>query len=255
MAGILFENLPGTRLYRPVAPAANEALLFLMTGPPNRIPAETKLSLEETWSGKIAGYYLFLKKLPGDNVKFEEEAAKALKVTASPPEHSSFAWVSWDSQTVTVVAAIDIQPGEARPTVKTDSVISLPGFPPIGVGAGSPVRGAKDDDGSLNGFILTYPPQPPHDGQPASGPPWGGGMTIPMSGMFAGCFRFEALLNAGSPSENPVTKQIAEVSFDPVRPLDPQRTRVSFTGILLNFGQLPSGAFYLEPVDARSAAH
>src|SRR5271166_4477053 len=243
MAKILFENIAGTRLNRPVSPVANEALLFLSTTPPDKKRAVSSLSLDETWAGTPIGYYLFLKKLPDDAAKFQQQAEKALDIAAQSPEHSSFAWLAWDGKTVRVVARIVVKAaGSGDPVVESDTLISVPGIPGIGVAAATPVLGDKDGDGFLNGFFLTYPPQPGHDGQPASGPPWGGGMTIPMAGDFAGCFRFEALLNSGRSScGNAMRKQVAVVSFDPVRPTDSRRTRISLTDVLLDFGQLPSG--------------
>jgi hypothetical protein len=254
MAEILFENITGTSLYRPLSPAPGEALRFLSTTPPDKKGAP--LSLDATWDGTPIGYYLFLKKLPDDDAKFEPEAVKALDLATDPPDHTGFAWLDWDGTTVTVIAQVVMKaasPGD--PLVKTDTLISVSGFPGVGVAADAPVLGNKGNEGFLDGFVLAYPPQPAHDGQPASGPPWGGGMTIPMAGDYAGCVRFQALLNAGQSSGNAVRKQVANVSLDPTRPRDNHRTRISLTGVLLDFGQLPSGAFYLEPVHAGTAAH
>ncbi len=247
MAEILFENITGTSLYRPLSPASNEALRFLSTKPPVGKPAP--LPLEATWDGAPIGYYLFLKKVPDDDAKFEQAAAKALDLTADPPDHTGFAWLAWDGTNVTVIARIVMKtasPGE--PLVKTETLIPGFGFPGVGVAAGAPVLGSKGDDGFLDSFVLAYPPQPAHDGQPASGPPWGGGVAIPMAGDYAGCVRFEALVNTGQSSGDAVRKQVAIVSLDPTRPADSHRTRISLTGVLLDLGQLPSGALDLEPV-------
>jgi hypothetical protein len=256
MAEILFENITGTRLYRPVSPASNEALLFLSTTP-GKTRSLASLSLDKTWDDEPIGYYLFLKKLPDDDSKFAAQAEEALDLAAHPPKHSSFAWLAWDGKTVTVVANVVIKPeASGDPVVETDTVISIPGFPGIGVAEAAPVLGEKDGDGFLNGFSLAYPPQMAHAGQPASRPPWGASVTVPMAGIYAGCIRFEALLNAPkSSSGNAVRKQVAVVSLDPVRPTDSRRTRISLTDVLLDFGQLPSGAFYLEPANAGTASH
>jgi hypothetical protein len=249
MAQIVFESIPGTHLYQPASPAANEALLFFSTASSGKKRALSPLTLDETWAGAPIGYYLFLKKLPDDASKFEQEAAKALDTAMQPPEHSSFAWLTWDGKTATVVARVVMKAAiSGDPTVDKDESISIPGFPGVGVAAASPVPGSKDQQGFLNGFFFTYPPQSAHDGQPASGPPWGAGMTVPMSGDYAGCLRFEALLNSPTSSGSAARKQVAVVSLDPVRPTDSRRTRISLTGVLLDFGQLPSGAFYLKPV-------
>ena len=251
MAAIAFENIPGTRLYEPVSPAANEALLFLDTTPSSSNSVLSPVTLDKTWDGKPVGYYLFLKKLPDNFSKFQEEAERVLDVPAQPPQHSSFAWLGWKADAATVKAKILIKPAvSGDPVAAEDVAISIPGIPGIHIPAATPVVGEKDDEGNLNAFSFAYPPQPAHDGQPASDPPWASGTVVPMAGNYAGCLKFQALLNAGNSSGNPIRKQVALVSLDPVRPTDSQRTRISLTGVLLNLGQLPSGAFYLEPANA-----
>src|SRR5215471_745984 len=196
MPKIEFENIPGTQLWRPLNPAPNEALLFLSTAAARRAKAVPNVSLEETWEGAPIGYYIFLAKLPDDHAKFEQEAGKVLDIAKAPPEHTSFAWLSWNGTNATVIAKVEMQPGAPDPTVKTETTVGIVGFPGIGLAVGTPVRGDKDAEGSLRGFVFTYPPQPAHDGQPASGPPWGNSVRCPMDGDFAGCLRFQALLNA-----------------------------------------------------------
>jgi hypothetical protein len=264
MPEVLFKNIAGTRLYEPVSPASNEALLFLSIAPAVKKRSVEPLKLSNTWIGEPIGYYLFLKKLPDDPVDFEEQAAEALKIAEQPPKHSRFAWLL-AGKTVRVVAAIHIEPAakmpvaapvaESAPTVGSDTEISVPGIPALHFSTGAPVLGENGPDGFLNTFSITYPPIPAREGQPASDPPWSNGTLIPMDGDFAGCLRFPALVNAPQASGNPVRKQLVLVSLDPVRPRDGKRTRITLTSVLLNFGQQPGGAFYIEPVDAGTAAH
>lgn len=248
MSQIQFKIIPGAQgLYAPDTAGVLETLLFLLWTPD---ASQTTLKLEETWGeeavGPWPGYYLSLNRLPSDLKSFENLIRS--KLTA--PAHSSFAWVQLSGDGgLQEVSVLSIIPGSSSPPTVAPPGYTMPtptGFLGIAIEATTPVV-PQTEGGLIQGFVVEYPPQ---SGPPPSAPPTGQGFTIPMIGEQTGCFFFQGLQSVQRnppPNQNPVEKELYEVSIDPVRLFDaPTRTFQRPTGLLFELGE-EGGLFYIRP--------
>jgi hypothetical protein len=117
------------------------------------------------------------------------------------------------------------------------------------VAESSPVEAVAGSDGALAALSIAYPPQPAHDGRPASLPPSGVGISLALRDAGAGCLRFRALLDdpGSAPARTVARKRLAEGSVDPLRPFDPRRTYLRLTGVLFDLTREEDGSFSLAP--------
>lgn len=228
-------------------------MLYRLCGggtPPDDLP------LDDAWDGRPdVGWLVFLAAPPAPGTLPALSDALALLPQRT---HTSVAWTTWDGRALGTVQALPIRAAADGPvTAETATFPAMPGITKLGVLDSSPVGGVRDGDGSLQALSLAYPPQPAHDGRPASLPPSGPGVLLPLAGADgAGCLRFRALVDDGSRSAGAgARKRLAEVSLDPVRPFDPKRTWTRLTAVRFELARDASGAFTLTPLapPARSA--
>jgi hypothetical protein len=240
----MLTNVPGTRLFEP--PPLPDGVLVYFLGGATKPPAT--LRLEDAWSGDPApGHLAFLAAAPPrDSLERLSKALAALPAAS----HTDVVWAAWDG---VALGGLELLPLEATAgaavTTRTVSFPALAGITKLGVAESSPVEAVTGSDGALAALSIAYPPQPAHDGRPASLPPSGPGLTLPLRGAGAGCLRFRALLDAAgkAAARNVARKRLAEGSVDPLRPFDPRRTYLRLTGVLFDLTRGDDGSFSLAP--------
>jgi hypothetical protein len=99
--------------------------------------------------------------------------------------------------------------------------------------AGTPLAALLDGAGDLGGFTASAPPVP---GGRVKGP----GASVAFFGASGGCITFTGLLNLFS-SPVSATTQVVSAVLDPLRPGWPGRTRITFTGTVINIVSSGSG--------------
>ena len=246
---ITFEKIAGTNLYQPQSAAADEKLLFLAVLGGG---AAQTITLEATWGSStpaVIGYYLFLNELPERSgfPAFEDSLKKSLP--AAPPVHSSFAWVQMTSpDTTSVVSLLKVTLDHQIHTLTDDFVLDVPSpFSGLVISSSTPISPTLDE-GFISGFVILYPAKPPFQGQPASQPPNGFGLNLPLTGEGVGCFRFEGLYNAPFPrTAASVVKDLYRVSIDPLDFFDDQRTYMTLTGMSFLLAKEGKG-FSIQPL-------
>jgi hypothetical protein len=222
-SGVVLQQVQTTTLYQPAPPAPGENLYFLRwetDQPPQQIP------LEATWAESgpppTSGYFLFLDAPPPNAPSFEQAIRKHLPA----PTASAFAWAVTSTAAVQTLLKTKLD-DSGRPCVDGDTQLSLlPGSQGVGFSDGSPVL-AAEEGGYIVGFVVTYPPL---TGAQSPSP---SGVSLPMTGDFVGCVQFAGLTDAlGGPGGGgeSALKTLVNVSIDPHRPLDPERTYTIFTG-------------------------
>src|SRR4051812_5443503 len=208
-------------------------LLFLLA---DAAGAPASLPLDGTWGPPPAtvGHYLFVAGAVADPAAFEA----ALRALLPPPAASSVAWVA---------VAADGSPAlacrvESAPdgTVAADVVVTV-GATQLVLPAGTPLVPWRDANGDLAGFTAAAPPVP------GGGTPNGLGTQVPFSGAAWGCLCFTGLFNLFSTPVS-ATTQVVDVQLDPLRPGDPSRTVITFTGSVISI--VPHGSGFKLELDA-----
>jgi hypothetical protein len=240
----MLTNVPGTRLFEP-DPLPDGVLVYFLGGeekPPGTLP------FEDAWSGRPdTGHFVFLAAVPPrDSLERLSKALAALPAAS----HTDVVWAVWDGGALGGLELLPLRAtAGAAVTTRTVSFPALPGITKLGVAASSPVEAVAGNDGALASLSIAYPPEPAHDGRPASLPPSGVGIALALRDAGAGCLRFRALLDdPGSTAARTVArKRLAEGSVDPLRPFDPRRTYLRLTGVLFDLAREDDGSFSIAP--------
>jgi hypothetical protein len=211
----------GTALYAPAEPAAAKYARFLRWS--TQSPPET-LVLEDVWSqvGTPAsvGYFAFV---DGDVPAGFEEALRRL-LPADAPTATGFAWVSIAGGAPALKDLAAVEAAEDGPRLRGEVPFALPpGVVRLTLAGGSRLAGTSSADGSLDGFIATYPPLA---GAP---PPQAPAIALPMTGGAVGALGFQGLMSAPGGGAAGVVKQLWNVQVDPLRPFDASRTYQAYT--------------------------
>lgn len=204
------------------APAKGLTWLFLLwdvTDPPPSIP------LTDTWSeqGSPArlGWYVFVSATP--DRAHAAGLERALRDALPVPVATGLAWVGEDAGSgLDLRGAVAVRSDDqGRPVVAADAPITLPPeLLTLGFLAGMRLALRHEETGEPNGVIAT---RPAYDDQPWTG------VVVPLTGSLAGCLTLTALLESTVEHDHS-TKLAADVRVDPLRPFDPERTRISPTG-------------------------
>src|SRR4051794_33999513 len=122
MAAIVFDPVAGTSLYQPAAPSGDERLLYLATGTPSSDP----ITLDQAWTGKARGCFLFVDRLPtaAEYPAFQKAVDEWLSTS---PSRSGFAWLGWDGTTVSPFLQVPVGAGET-PVTNAQVLLATPGI-------------------------------------------------------------------------------------------------------------------------------
>ena len=237
MSQIQLKQIAGTPLYEPSSPAPVEAMLFYLAQDvsSNGGGSPTQLSVDDA-----AEYDAFVK------------APAAL--LGGGPKHTGLAWAKWINGGLQDPGVLTVAPDASPPGALVGEPFTTPptrGIKSLGFDSDTPIATDLDTGGNIQGLVLQYPPQPAVGGRPKSDPPWGGGVLVPLSGALSGCFVSRSLVNDPSgPAPNAsARKELFEMSLDPVRPFDPDRTRLRPTGSCFVLEEAPAGTFHLRPIE------
>lgn len=262
---IVFTRVPTTSLYGRVdQPEGPGWLAFLVTDPPSELPQS--IPLEVAWTdAELKGYILFTREEPSNHAAFAEQ----LQVFRSEnpdilpdPEHTSFAWIVVDGSGVVENAfVLPLQPGTETPPQIADPVVFEFANYGIPFQAQSRVQAITNED-LIEAFQVSFPPDLP--GADVTGGP--AGIFIPLNGDARYALISQALIADFSdslqtgwdasiryayrdpsspigmviqrypifeaePGSDTARQTLFDTQWDPLAPLDPDRTFLEFTGL------------------------
>jgi hypothetical protein len=234
---ITFTQAGQTQIYSPNSTSADGGhLLYLLVAPSS---GGGSIQVDQTWGASATdrGFFLFLDTTPSSIPTFANLIPPALVQALGHPldaiANSSFAWVTGTNSLPSVIALIEAGLDGSQPVVQTSTTIKMPlPFYSLPLMACTPIITTAEQGGGIAGFVFTYPAIPPVRGQPASQPPDGNGLALPLLGSGRGAFQFFGLFNreavSGSASDS-ADKDLYQVSADPVAPFDSDRTYMALT--------------------------
>lgn len=262
---INFTRIAGTSLYGRTDQGDGPGwMAFLATDTTGGLP-ET-LSLADAWSGTAGpGYLCFTRQVPGDGAAFA--AALAAFRDSHPdvlpePAHTSFAWlvVTAGSNTVESASVLPVRPGDGNPPqVATHVVFNFANYG-IPFEAGTRVQ-TMPPNGDVERFLIAFPVDLPGAGVTGGA----AGVFLPLDGNGRYALASQALIAdysddprtgwdasiryAYRDDESPIGMRIQrypvfaagsagetsrqvlfDTQWDPLAPLDPDRTFLAFTG-------------------------
>jgi hypothetical protein len=252
-----FTRIRNTRVYSSVEDSQPGFPVCYLTG--STFPASDSFSLQDAW-GKYPGYFLMLEKKPGDLSKF----ATAIEQAPLPaPKHLSFAWVSYDDVSIRDIPYLltTKMDDEGRVVIAADTTFDFLNYR-IPFFTGTLIYAPWDapDNDANPAFTIAYPKL-----EHASSPPAGMGLAVSLDGEGRFCFEGEALLHDFSDSADvgwnaamyysfgrdpkdkgtlcaqryplfdqsaaeDATQYLVDLRWDPLLPLDENRTYLKFTG-------------------------
>jgi hypothetical protein len=263
---ITLTHVEGTRLYQAERSTDPGFLTYYVSDPDvKQADLPPTLSIDSEWWSKstLCGYFLILALEPADISVF---AGVAAEYGFGVPLHASFAWVQYQetpTPKITAVYQLDLKPDEtntniviARGATIRFGTYGLP-FMPNGVVRPVSVGGDAIERFSF-GYPLQYPAGRPPDLPPDIPPPDGTGVNLPLvgpqryvlqslslvgdfsndsgQGMDVG-FRYSYAQDGKTVSQfypifaNSSGSQVEFlVNWDPLAPLNPQRSWMKFTG-------------------------
>lgn len=244
MAAVVLNNKADTSLYAPAAPGPGEQMLFLQWANASPDP----ITLDQAWDprGGRAGWLLFLSTLPPDSALKTVEANCRAALPPGAPTVTGLAWIAlaadWSVATANVLS-LAAATGADR-TVELDFTAPGPSqFPDVPIPAATPVVAVVDGAGALQGANIIYPGLAAFDGQPAAQPPYGLGVSLPLTGEGVGCLRFQGLISGPNQGGGlSVVKDIYTASLDPLNAYDEARTYLVLTGASVTLSRVnPTG--------------
>lgn len=252
---IIFTQAGQTQLYSPNSkPADKGHLLYLLVAPTS---GGGSIQVDQTWgaSATYRGFFLFLDTMPSSILAFANLIPPALEQALGHSldtiVNSSFAWVAGANSAPSVAALIEVGLDGGQPVVQTSTIIEMPvPFYSLPLIARTPIITTAEQGGGIASFVFTYAAIPPIHGQPASQPPDGNGLAIPLLGSGRGAFQFFGLFNreavSGSASDS-ADKDLYQVSADPVAPFDSNRTYMALTNQAYRITEV-DGQFTITPI-------
>ena len=261
---ITLTHVAGTRLYQGENSADPGFLTYYVSA--DEVPTVDLppiLDVDTAWSNAtLRGYFLFLKEEPSNIVVF---AGVVAEYGFDVPEHASFAWVQYQQTPPKIITTyeLDLEPGELPESVviANATTIRFGSYALPFMQAGLVQAISTEADGIQQfrfEYPLAYPSGRPHDLPPETPRPTGTGMNVPLLGPQR--YALQSLSLVGDFSNDSVhgfdvglrysyrqgSKDLSQfypifalpsgyqiefqVNWDPLAPLNPQRSWMKFTG-------------------------